>query len=152
MWAGKSLMLADGTVPPELTGRVAEFSSELAIEPTASTASPTERTFWLPLYFAQWRGLPLGTRDDTPHLLAGGSAAKAAGSKQPLLYGTVGRVNLSFLSWSEHRLKRIEDVPHRARIDFPNALAETRGIDRPQLIEHNGSRSPSDSRCNSKAK
>ena len=96
----QSLMLADGTVPPELAGRVAEFSGELAIEPTASTASPTDRTFWLPLYFAQWRGLPLGTRDDTPHLLAGGSAAKAAGSTQlapsrytgkgapPLLYGT----------------------------------------------------------------
>jgi hypothetical protein len=95
----QSLMLADGTVPPELAGSVAEFSGELAIEPTASTASPTDRTFWLPLYFAQWRGLPLGTRDDTPHLLAGGSAAKAAGSTQlapsrytgkgapPLLYG-----------------------------------------------------------------
>jgi hypothetical protein len=42
--------------------------------------------------------------------------------------------------------------PHRARIDFSDALAETRGIDRPQLIEHNGCRSPSDGRCNPKAK
>jgi hypothetical protein len=32
---------------------------------------------------------------------------------------------------SEHRLKRTEDVSHRARIDFSDALTNARGIDRP---------------------
>jgi hypothetical protein len=96
----QSLMLADGAVPPELARLVKEFSGEVAIEPTPSTASAADRNFWLPVYFAQWRGLPLGTRDDTPHLLAGGTAANAPGSTQlapsnytgtataRLLYGT----------------------------------------------------------------
>jgi hypothetical protein len=52
----------------------------------------------------------------------------------------------------EHRLKRVEDVAHRTRIDFSDALAQTRFIDRPQLIQHDGCRSSSDSRCYAEAK
>jgi hypothetical protein len=70
----KSLMGASATVPPALAGDVKPFTGELTIEPTAS-ASKRDLAFWLPLYFAQWRGTPLGSRDDTPHLLAGGMAA-----------------------------------------------------------------------------
>jgi hypothetical protein len=83
-----TLMQASATVPPALQGKIPAFSGELVIEPTPS--SPADiRSFWLPLYFAQWRGMPLGTRDDTPHLLAGGVAANAAG-----VPGTTAAVNL----------------------------------------------------------
>ncbi len=49
---------------------------ELAIEPVATrpdTAAATEA--WLPLYFAQWRGGSLVTRDDIPRQLVSGTAA-----------------------------------------------------------------------------
>jgi hypothetical protein len=71
----QSLMTATGTVPDALKDKIKAFTGELTIEPTP-TSPANARDFWLPLYFAQWRGTPLGTRDDTPHLLAGGTAAK----------------------------------------------------------------------------
>lgn len=83
-----TLMQASATVPPALQGKIPAFSGELVIEPTPSSPANVH-SFWLPLYFAQWRGMPLGTRDDTPHLLAGGVAASAAG-----VPGTAGAVNL----------------------------------------------------------
>jgi hypothetical protein len=96
----QSLMQAGGKVPPALQGKIAAFSGELTVEPT-STSPANQRDFWLPLYFAQWRGMPLGTQDLAPHLLAGGTAAKNPGAIAPqpsnfsgsappiaLLYGT----------------------------------------------------------------
>ena len=44
------------------------------MEPTPSALNGAAQ-FWLPLYFAQWRGIQLGVRDDLPRLLAGGVAA-----------------------------------------------------------------------------
>ena len=52
----------------------------------------------------------------------------------------------------EHCLKRIENVSHRARVDCSDALAETRAIESPQLIENNGRRAPSDPRRDPKLK
>jgi hypothetical protein len=45
-----------------------------------------------------------------------------------------------YLLRRKHRLKRTENISHRARIDFSDALAEARTIDSPQLIENNGRR------------
>ena len=69
-----SLMTAAATVPPAYAGRLAAFAGELAVEPTPSALNGAAQ-FWLPLYFAQWRGIQLGVRDDLPRLLAGGVAA-----------------------------------------------------------------------------
>src|SRR5262249_44514712 len=63
----QSLMQANASVPAALVGVVPGFTGELVVEPTASSPRSV-RDFWLPLYFAQWRGQPLGTRDDVPHL------------------------------------------------------------------------------------
>ena len=72
-------MQANSSVPPAVAGTVPAFTGELVVEPTPSSP-PTLRDFWLPLYFAEWRGAPMGTRDDVPHLLAGGTAASASGA------------------------------------------------------------------------
>jgi hypothetical protein len=154
----QSLMLADGTVPPALAGLVKEFSGELALEPIPSTASATDRNFWLPLYFAQWRGLPLGTRDDTPHLLAGGTAANAAGSTQlapsnytgtttaRLLYGTTYefRTRLCDLSGGGPQVSDLPinpTVADRARLTFsryvpPKAFRIATAFDAPHVAPH----------------
>lgn len=131
----QSLMQASGTVPPALEGKVTAFTGELVIEPTASSPADA-RDFWLPLYFAQWRGTPLGTRDDAPHLLAGGTAAGNPGAIAlgdtrftgdappiPLLYGTTYefRTRLADLSGgspipADHPLD--ESIAERARVTF----------------------------------
>ncbi len=69
-----SLMTAAATVPPAYAGKLPGFAGELAVEPTPSALNGAAQ-FWLPLYFAQWRGTQLGVRDDLPRLLAGGVAA-----------------------------------------------------------------------------
>ncbi|MBV9439186.1 MAG: hypothetical protein JOZ24_04255 [Candidatus Eremiobacteraeota bacterium] len=130
----QSLMQASATLPPALAGKLDTFDGELTIEPTA--ASPAgAANYWLPLYFAQWRGEPLGTRDDVPHLLAGGTAAKLPSAVAPkptrfrgtipirLLYGTTYefRTRLSDLTGggpvpSDTPVR--EAVAERARITF----------------------------------
>jgi hypothetical protein len=69
-----SLMTAAANVPPDYFGKLPAFSDELTVEPTPSALADAAQ-FWLPLYFAQWRGTQLGVRDDLPRLLAGGVAA-----------------------------------------------------------------------------
>ena len=141
-----TLMQATGTPPPPPLGSgVDTFAGELLIEPTASAPAdlagrPGE--FWLPLYFAQWQGTPIGVRDDTPHLLAGGVAA---GLKNPvvpsafvgadvpaLLYGHSYEVRVRLGDPAGggptvHDLPINETTSERARVDFaryvsPNAF------------------------------
>jgi hypothetical protein len=133
-WA--SLMSATGTPPPPLDALVANFDGELVVEPTASApatpgARPTE--FWLPLYFASWRGTPLGVRDDTPHLLSGGVAAGKQSAVVPsaftgkeipaLLYGHTYelRVRLGDQSGGGPTVDDLpinDTVAERARVSF----------------------------------
>jgi hypothetical protein len=50
-------------------------TQELAIEPVATRPnSATATDTWLPLYFANWRGGSLVTRDDIPHQILSGKA------------------------------------------------------------------------------
>jgi hypothetical protein len=134
----RTLMGATAAVPPQLRAEVPGFDGELTVEPAASAPSPrpgADRApeFWLPLYFAQWRGTPLGVRDDTPHLLAGGVAAQAqppvtssafTGKDVPaLLYGTTYemRVRLADVSGGgpgTGDLPVNETISERARVRF----------------------------------
>lgn len=140
-----SLMLATGSPPAPLNQLVSDFAGELMIEPTASAPATATRPgeFWLPLYFAQWRGTPIGVRDDTPHLLSGGVAAGKEPAVIPsafvgadipaLLYGHRYEVRVRLGDQSGGGPK-VTDVPvnetnaERAAVDFarfvsPNAFA-----------------------------
>jgi hypothetical protein len=135
----QTLMAASGKVPAALHGEVKGFDGELAIEPTASAASTAtgggsrSPEYWLPLYFAQWRGTPLGSRDDTPHLLSGGVAAGKApavvpsaftGKRTPaLLYGNTYEIRVRLADASGggprvHDLPVNESIAERARVTF----------------------------------
>ena len=130
-----SLMTAAATVPPAFAGQLPGFAGELAVEPTPSALNGAAQ-FWLPLYFAQWRGTQLGVRDDLPRLLAGGVAAgksaapvksafaavEAPGAPR-LIYGTTYqfRVRLADLTGagpdpSQHPVP--ENVAQRATLIF----------------------------------
>jgi len=127
-----TLMAATGTVPPPLDADVQNFDGELTIEPTAS-APTRDAAFWLPLYFANWRGTSLGVRDDTPHLLAGGTAAGkeppviasqfSGKDVPPLLYGKTYefRVRLADIGNGGPQTKDLplnETVAERAAVSF----------------------------------
>jgi hypothetical protein len=134
----RTLMGATAAVPAQLHSEVRGFDGELTIEPTASAPSPGSGggrapEYWLPLYFAQWRGTPLGVRDDTPHLLSGGVAAQAQPPVTPsaftgqdvpaLLYGTTYemRVRLADVSGGgpgTGDLPVNETISERARVRF----------------------------------
>ena len=59
---------------------------ELALEPVASRPDdPGETESWLPLYFAQWRGGSLVTRDDIPRQLLSGKASAANSTVTPIV-------------------------------------------------------------------
>jgi hypothetical protein len=139
-----SLMQATGTPPPPLDQLVANFVGEVMVEPTAAAPGTATRPdeFWLPLYFAQWRGTPIGLRDDTPHLLSGGVAAGkeppvvpsafVGADVPPLVYGRryEVRVRLGDQSGGGPLLTDLpanETTADRAAVDFaryvsPNAF------------------------------
>ena len=58
---------------------------ELAIEPTATRPDASATETWLPLYFAQWRGGSLVTRDDIPRQLLSGQASAAPTTVTPIV-------------------------------------------------------------------
>ncbi|HYV88453.1 MAG TPA: hypothetical protein VFA91_07730, partial [Candidatus Polarisedimenticolia bacterium] len=132
----KTLMGASATLPAGFKGKLDAFTGELSIEPTASSNS-REAAFWLPLYFAQWRGTPIGVRDDTPHLLSGGAAAGLTPTLAPsqfeghpvpaLLYGHSYefRTRLADLSGggpSDKDLPINETIAERASVLFQRLL------------------------------
>jgi len=139
-----SLMQATGTPPPPLDQLVANFVGEVIVEPTAAAPSTAARPdeFWLPLYFAQWQGTPIGLRDDTPHLLAGGVAAGVVAPIVPSAFVGADIPALVYGQRYEVRVRlgdqsgggpRVTDLPvnqttaERAAVDFaryvsPNAF------------------------------
>jgi hypothetical protein len=132
----RSLMGASATVPPALAGQLKAFDGELTIEPTASSPDRSI-AFWLPLYFAQWRGTPIGSRDDTPHLLGGGIAAGIVKGPAPslftgddvpaLVYGHTYefRTRLADVSGGGPTVSDLpvnETIAERARVEFQRFL------------------------------
>ncbi len=121
-----SLMQASATVPPGLQGKIPAFAGELLIEPTPSSPKSLQ-SFWLPLYFAQWRGMPLGTRDDAPHLLAGGVAAGVPGAvnlKPSPLTAQAAPIRLLYGTQYEFRT-RLADLTGGGPVTEDNPLAES---------------------------